>query len=518
MPHTAPVSGVARCTVSNKLQTAGFFPAFLLKDMVLKLRKFRSHHKNIALAVVLLVAVFLSFTAYVIAEKDIDRANDQRQQSLMLAHHLRLTSDELTRMVRSYVVTGEPRFKQYYQDILDIRNGTKPMPDGYLDIYWDRVLAHILPPPTERGAGIPLMEMMHQAGISSADLALLQTAKAASDALTAREFLAMEYIESEGINQQADRATARGLLHDDTYHQAKARIMQPINDFIVRIDWKTLVAVRHAENLALLFRSLFLLVGAYALLMLWRTYQNLHRTLGGSADEVCEHLHHIGQGELYTPIAVPAGMEGSVIASLAEMQSRLQQHDHERNEMEEKIRQMAFYDPLTHLANRRLLSDRLTQALALSRRSGQRGALMVLDLDNFKPLNDQHGHEAGDLLLIEVAQRLLSCTRAMDTVARMGGDEFVVLLSQLQTNPEAAQREAAQIAHKILEHLAQPYLLKCANQESAVLHRCTASIGVVVFYKDEVSDSLLFNRADAAMYQAKAAGRNTVRFNTENDG
>lgn len=187
----------------------------------------------------------------------------------------------------------------------------------------------------------------------------------------------------------------------------------------------------------------------------------------------------------------------------------------ERREMEEQVRQLAFYDPLTRLPNRRLLRDRLTLTMAASARNGLYGAVMFLDLDNFKPLNDSHGHEAGDLLLIEVAARMKSCVREMDTVARVGGDEFVVMISELNTDHAESMVQASLIAEKIRFALAQPYLLSLKHRggaEATVEHHCTASIGVVLFNSHQASQDDILNRADTAMYEAKDSGRNQIRF------
>ncbi len=184
----------------------------------------------------------------------------------------------------------------------------------------------------------------------------------------------------------------------------------------------------------------------------------------------------------------------------------------ERKRLEEQVRQLAFNDPLTRLANRRLMLEHLDQAMSASKRSHRHGALLFLDLDNFKPLNDQHGHGVGDLLLIEVAERLKACVREADTVARFGGDEFVVLLCELGTQHDEATAQAAAVAEKIRTRLAEPYGLQAAPSAPAIGHQCTASIGVAVFHgRDESQDSVI-DRADAAMYQAKEEGRNRVRF------
>lgn len=178
----------------------------------------------------------------------------------------------------------------------------------------------------------------------------------------------------------------------------------------------------------------------------------------------------------------------------------------DRKEAEEKILQLAFYDPLTHLPNRRLLMDKLQHALASSSRMGNEGALLFIDLDNFKMLNDTLGHGIGDLLLQQVAQRLVSCVREADTVARLGGDEFVVLLGGLSMKALEAAVQTEAIGEKILALLNLPYLLD--EHE----YYCTASIGVAMLDgKSHTADELM-KQADIAMYQAKKTGRNAMRF------
>ncbi len=186
-----------------------------------------------------------------------------------------------------------------------------------------------------------------------------------------------------------------------------------------------------------------------------------------------------------------------------------------RTRMEDQVRELAFHDVLTKLPNRRLLDDRLGQAMAGNRRSGCYGALIFLDLDNFKLLNDRYGHAVGDLLLIEVAARLKSCVREVDTVARFGGDEFVVMARELNVDESASTAQAGIIAEKIRAALAKPYVLQIRHEgeaETTVEHHCTASIGVVLFSKHDASQEDILKWADTAMYQAKEAGRNLIQF------
>ena len=229
-------------------------------------------------------------------------------------------------------------------------------------------------------------------------------------------------------------------------------------------------------------------------------WESIHRT-GAWRGEIWNRRK---SGEIYpewltiTAVKDDAGTTTNYIATLTDITAR--------KEAEGEIKNLAFYDPLTQLPNRRLLLDRLKQALASSTRNEQYGALLYIDLDNFKTLNDTLGHDIGDLLLQQVAQRLTTCVREGDTVARLGGDEFVVMLEYLSENPEEAASHAETVGEKILVTLNQDYQL------ASFIHHSTPSIGVTLFVDHQGTIEELLKRADLAMYQSKAAGRNTLRF------
>ncbi|HYD95279.1 MAG TPA: EAL domain-containing protein [Noviherbaspirillum sp.] len=197
----------------------------------------------------------------------------------------------------------------------------------------------------------------------------------------------------------------------------------------------------------------------------------------------------------------PVAATGAAISHFVSIQRDITQ----RKAAEAEIERLAFYDPLTRLPNRRLLLDRLHHALQTADRKANCGALMYLDLDNFKSLNDTSGHDIGDRLLVQVARRLENAVRKSNTIARLGGDEFVVLLEDLDGDVEEAAAQAEIVAEKVLSTFAAPFRL------GKYEHYCSTSIGVTLFCSQYDPDEVL-KRADVAMYQAKSAGKNAIRF------
>lgn len=187
----------------------------------------------------------------------------------------------------------------------------------------------------------------------------------------------------------------------------------------------------------------------------------------------------------------------------------------EKRAAEQEIEQLAFYDPLTALPNRRLMLDRLKQVILSSVRNNKHAALILLDLDNFKILNDTHGHDAGDWLLREVANRLVSVVRKGDTVARLGGDEFVIILDGLDANEQQTAQDVKWIANAILQQFIAEFTIGPQSKNGAdpsFMHRCSPSIGISLFHGTSLTSEEILKRADTAMYQAKNSGKNTYRF------
>ena len=223
-----------------------------------------------------------------------------------------------------------------------------------------------------------------------------------------------------------------------------------------------------------------------------------------------ETQHRRKDGSLW-----PAELTVSLIPALDELfvfirdLTEIRALEEERRKAEQRIQTMAWHDQLTQLPNRWLLIDRLRQALSSARRNSTHGALLFIDVDHFKWLNDSLGHEMGDLLLIQIARRLLDNIRAEDTAARFGGDEFVIMLTSLAQNPAEAIHQSEMTGYKLLRALNIPYQLR--NH----LYRCTPSIGITLFREEEDIDAI-FRRADRAMYKVKNSGRNAVHMHESN--
>jgi len=205
---------------------------------------------------------------------------------------------------------------------------------------------------------------------------------------------------------------------------------------------------------------------------------------------------------------------GMLARSFDRMQSQIRHQLAELEMSGRELKQLAYYDILTSLPNRRLMMDRLEHALANSERHRRCGALLLLDLDNFKSLNDSLGHDAGDQLLIEVAMRLKSSIRQGDTASRLGGDEFVLILEDLD-GAGTTEMQAKIVATKLQRSLAEPYTILVRGQEGDMVehrYRCTTSIGIAIFNDRSISSEELLKRADIAMYRSKAAGKDSLHF------
>lgn len=581
-----------------------------------------SFSRCLKVSLLVLLCMIGQFYFYIRSEKQIDSANTQRYNTHLLAEALRKSSNDLTRMVRSYVVTADQAYLTYFQQIIDIRDGKLPNPANYESIYRDYITDGIDPKRPSPNETSSINEQMKRVGFSREELDKLTTAKSISDQLTITEFQAINLLQLS-ISNPENRSKAQMLVFDSAYDRKKAEIMALIDDVMQLSDQRTLSAVQQATNRAWWMRLFLISLGSILMILIWFCGILFRNTLGAAPERVYELIRRLGNGEFdQLPDANPPSH--SVMSHLLHTQTKLgqleterrqalnslflmsrvfseaqegifltdkdgivmdvnlaflyitgfsrkesvghpssilntDQHDSEffehfwqeikqegrwRGEIwsrkksgelfasimsfraindndgellcylglltditqlklhQQEIEEIAYHDPLTQLPNRPLLADRMLQALARVDRNKDILAVACLDLDGFKAVNDQFGHNVGDALLIEVAHRLLSCVRSGDTVARLGGDEFAILLCEIST------REHCEFTlQRILRVLCAPY-----NLCSESINHISGSIGYTLFPYDNSDADTLLRHADQAMYAAKQAGKNRFNF------
>jgi diguanylate cyclase (GGDEF)-like protein/PAS domain S-box-containing protein len=564
---------------------------------------------------------------------DIAISQEHRYRSLLLASELLQSSEDLTRMARTYVITGNPVYKRHFSEILDIREGVKPRPQNYTATYW-----HLADADKNSVVGqseiVSLLEMMRNEGFSGAEIALMQEAKANSDGLSKLEMQAIAAV--EGLNHSGDdnltgyrlpdRDFAIDLLFGEPYIAKKAEIMAPIQQFTDLLNVRTQAQVN--DGLGRLDRQILLVMAliVMALFTLVVTIFHMRRTILRPLAQLRSKAIHIARGDYAARCDIDThnelaelGMTFNSMASAIEqditarkaaeesmrqstmvfensseammvtnanniiisvnpafirvtgytldeiggqnpdilntglhdefffqaIQTSLETTGHWEGEMtgrrknreiyiewrkinaiynddgavhrwitlfsditlkkrsDELIWEQANFDSLTSLPNRHMFHNRLEQEIKKANRSGSSIALLLLDLDHFKEVNDTYGHKVGDLLLKEAAWRLSSCVRGIDTVARLGGDEFTVILGGLN-NTISINRVVRDILHK----MAEPFRL---GDEVAYV---SASIGVTFYPQDAAEVEALVRNGDQAMYAAKNQGRNCFSYFT----
>ena len=291
----------------------------------------------------LLFALAGAFVVYVALENRVDQANKLRLRSVLLANELRQSSDDLTRMARTFVVTGDPVYQQHYQDILDIRDGKKPGPLENDKFYRDVVTPQWEAPRPGGGQAMALLDRMREAGFTDEEFRMLEVAKSNSDGLTRIEREAMALMQSTGAQATADQARARAMMHDAQYHRGKEAIMVPIDAFYGLMEQRTLKTVQEAKARVTDLRLILVALGLALVVMLVRTHKALFATLGGSLDTVFAHMSRIGRGDFSHPIDVQGSIGMSVLGQLAVTQDSLraleQAHREARVAQESAVRE-----------------------------------------------------------------------------------------------------------------------------------------------------------------------------------
>ncbi len=470
----------------------------------------RTSYKWFALAVTLLLLIIVGVVFKMLHIQDeVARIEKQRFRSFALAMELFQSSEDLTRMARSYVSTGNPVYEKLYFEILDIRGGKLPRPAKYAPTYWH--LAGIgRGESSGRGENAALKELMRREGFAREELALLRQAQENSDNLVKMEkqaFAAVRGMYDDGrghftVRRAPDRNYAVSLLFSERYAHEKARIMEPIRQFMTALDERTNAQsvayqsrLRQTILLTLTLAAVTLLV---VVLMILYSYRSILRPI----ERLHEKVSEIARGDYTARCGATSANEiGELSRNFNNMAGFIETDICMRKQAEERIRHMADHYLLTDLPTMRLARDRLSAAVNMARRHKKAAAVMFADLDGFKAVNDTLGHDAGDDVLRQVAQRLLSCVRETDTVARVGGDEFLVIATEIQI-PE----NAARIAEKIVRCVSEP--LAVNGRQAAV----GASIGIALFPDDTEDLEQIVQLADKAMYRAKNAGKNRFCF------
>jgi two-component system sensor histidine kinase/response regulator len=322
----------AEVSANNRAESARSGPASYSR------RKLLDFAANVWWAVGLFGVFVAVFGGYVKAVESMDRAHEVRHQSFLLVDELRQTSDDLTRMVRTYVATGEGIYKRRYYEILDIREGRMARPAQYQRIYWDIVAPDdVRPRPVVEA--IPLLTIMQRTGFTAKEVAGLAEAKAKADAMSRTEFSAMQIIESSREPTDANRLRAIKLLHDAAYHQAKSKTMGPIDQVLEMVDIRTAEAVEAAEKTANLLCVTLALLGSLLLLQIWVARRNLRIVLGGALTQLSSEITRLGDGDFTSAVAVPAGAEESILGRIAGAQAKLAKMDAERRHAEDNLAQ-----------------------------------------------------------------------------------------------------------------------------------------------------------------------------------
>ncbi|MFQ1782203.1 methyl-accepting chemotaxis protein [Aeromonas veronii] len=278
---------------------------------------------NLLLSVITLILLSLVFFAYSWAGKQLEESYRQQYVSYLLADELRQSSDDLTRLGRTYVITKDPAYEQQYMRILAIRNGEQPRPDGYNRIYWDFVAANGQNPRPDSNVRRGLIDLMKDAGFTDGELAKLNEAKNNSDALVNTEVAAFKLVQQTDGDPVANQQKAIAMMHDKAYHQNKGRIMSPIDDFYVMMEQRNHEAVESAIANTDMLRYLFIALGLVLMFFLWRTYRSLLDLVGTSVEQLKTDLHMMAEGDFSRPIKVPLGSKESLIGLLGGMQTTL---------------------------------------------------------------------------------------------------------------------------------------------------------------------------------------------------
>jgi diguanylate cyclase (GGDEF)-like protein len=447
----------------------------------------------------LLLSLFvLAVTLWLVSDNghSLNDLQKRRYESRLLAEELRRSSDDLTRMARTYVVTGDPRFLEYFKEISAIRDGTSPRPDNYENIYWDFISAH-KNYKSESGVKISLIDKMKALNFSESELGLLQDAKMLSDdlmKLETRAFNALQglYQDDEGaysVKGKSDAVLARNIVFGEDYYQAKYRIMEKIDQFYELLDYRTEKEVNDVAQLHKIYQAIALVLSIIIIVMVFIGYGLIKKDVIKPLNNLSDWIKQMHSGEYNFDAREFRNNEIGIIANaFAAMASHVSSNIFD-------LEHVSQTDPLTKINNRSALDGALFNEMQRFERYGTPCSILMIDIDHFKKINDRYGHLIGDKVLIEVVKVLRDAIRLSDIPGRWGGEEFVVVCPN--TDLESGKVVAERIRDRISHH------------EFDGVGHVTVSIGVSAF---EIGESLeqTIQKADELLYKAKSEGRNRV--------
>ncbi len=460
---------------------------------------------NLVAQIVLVLATTAAVAYLVAGYRSVTEQQRLFMQRDRLVAQLQRSSDELTLMARLFVVSREAQFADHYREVARMRDGLQAEPEGYDEVYWDLVLDQ------PRAAGRPaqtrsMQDRLLEAGFDSEDYARLVEALRRSEALMKTEQQAMGKVDTRGSAYslaEDEWKDALDMLHGPAYRHAKAEIMGPLRAVRLSLNARHQAELQPLQDrlrlCAWLAIGCLVLTAANAVVMALRYERSVRRPV----ELLRDWAHQVRKGQQGQRISLGHSTEfGELSEAIDEMAESVQRSLEDLKEevarrarAEQVVRHLANHDALTGLPSLRLLHDRLDRALAQAQRKSQGLALIFVDLNDFKPINDRYGHEAGDQVLKVVAQRLASALREADTVGRIGGDEFLVLLPDVDSLAQAQQVKA-----KLAALLEQPIFISVHN----LAVRVSAAMGIAVYPSMAHDAQALMRIADQDMYRDKA--------------
>ena len=568
----------------------------------------------------IVVLLWGSLVLLVVEKAHYQEVVDKRDRSLRLVEELQQSSADLAKLVRTYIISENPIYKDQFFSIIDIRNGDSPRPKNYNIAYADqRVAEKYRKEPEELLEPRPLLELLGEVGLTSQELYNLYQAKQNSDLLVTVEKKAIELVDENTPTDLAKRREAFLMLADDYFMSLKADIMGTIANTKQMIIDRTQAEVNLANSRLTAVTAVLLILGVALVFFMYKLGRQVTNIIGCSIPELQRTIQDLGKGKFLTPVTSHNTSSDNVIGWLAKTQKQLadlnlehfraivgssddaiiskdlngivaswnsgaerifgyradeiigkpmttiipRERLHEEPEILAKIalgekvdhfetqrlkkdgslvdvsvtispmydhdgkvigaskiardvtaakaakaeiHRLAYFDNLTGLANRSYLDEALSKAIERVKEKQSCLAVLFIDLDNFKPLNDLHGHSAGDMLLKQFATRLRNSIDKTDLAARFGGDEFIVVMERPYDDQHLSFEWLTNELDGLVSYLAEPYQLR------DIQHISSISVGVTTCQDGNVKPNTLILQADQAMYKAKAAGKNGYAF------